>query len=75
MKSPKTMWEFPRIGDPNIVPQLVGSFSCGPQNKAPLRFENSDVVIMKTPKEASGAGRFTWTRAPQVGKICRPPKP
>ena len=30
--------EFLKIGDPNIVPQIVGSLLLGPQNKVPLIF-------------------------------------
>ena len=29
------IWELPKIGDPNIVPYLVGSLLEGPQNKVP----------------------------------------
>ena len=32
---------FPKIGDPNIVLQIVGSILQGPQNKVPLIFGNS----------------------------------
>ena len=35
--------EFPKIGDPNSVPQIVGSLSEGPQNKVPLIFGNSHI--------------------------------
>ena len=33
--------EFPKIGDPNIAPQIVGSLLEGHQNKVPLIFGNS----------------------------------
>ena len=36
-------WEFPKIGDPNIVPQIVGSLLEGPQNKVLLIFGNSQI--------------------------------
>ena len=36
-----TTREFPKIGDPNIVPKIVGSLLSGPQNKVPLIFGNS----------------------------------
>ena len=29
-------WEFPQLGDPNIVPYIVESLVQGPQNKVPL---------------------------------------
>ena len=29
------------MGDPNIVPEVVGSLLSGPQSKVPLIFENS----------------------------------
>ena len=34
--------EFPQIGDPNLVPQYVGSLLYGPQNKVPPIFGNSN---------------------------------
>ena len=34
------IWQFSKIGDPNIAPQLVGSLLEGPQNKVPLIFGN-----------------------------------
>ena len=39
-KPPKTetMWEFPKTGDPNIVPEIVGSFLERTQNKVPPNF-------------------------------------
>ena len=36
-----SVWEFPKIGDPNIVPQIVGSLLQGPQDKVPQIFGNS----------------------------------
>ena len=33
------VWEFPKIGDPNIVPQIVGSLLSGPENKVSLLSE------------------------------------
>ena len=35
------IWEFPKIGDANIVPQIVGSLLSGPRNKLPLISGNS----------------------------------
>ena len=43
------LWEFPKIGDPNIVPQIVGSLLQGPQNNVPLIFGNSLVGLMVGP--------------------------
>ena len=37
------MWGFPKIGDPNIVPYIVGSLIYGPLNRVPLIFGNSHV--------------------------------
>ena len=37
-------WAFPKIGDPNIVPQIEGSLVQGPQNKVPLVFGNSHII-------------------------------
>ena len=36
-------WEFPKIGDPNIAPNLVGSLLQGPQDKVPLIFGKSQI--------------------------------
>ena len=33
------------MGDPNIVPKLVGSLILGTQNKVPLIFGNSHIYI------------------------------
>ena len=30
------IWEFPKIGEPNKVPQIVGLLLRGPQHKVPL---------------------------------------
>ena len=43
--SPQMIWEFPKIGDPNIAPYLVGSVLSGPPNKVPLIFGNSKTLI------------------------------
>ena len=40
-KHPKAIRAFPKIGDPNIVPQIVGYLLQGPPNKVPLIFGNS----------------------------------
>ena len=32
-QKPKPMWEFPKIGDPNLVLSIVGSLFSGPPNK------------------------------------------
>ena len=32
------IWVFPKIGDPNIVPEIVGSLLKGPQSKVPRIF-------------------------------------
>ena len=48
--SRKLRWEFPKIGDPNIVPYVVGSLVDGPQNKVPLIFGNSRMTNLKTNK-------------------------
>ena len=37
-KAKFAMWEFPEIGNPAIVPYIVGSLVQGPQNTAPLIF-------------------------------------
>ena len=37
------IWGVSEIGDSNIVPQIVGSPSQGPQNKVPLVFGNSNI--------------------------------
>ena len=39
--------EFPKIGDPNIVPYVVGSLLQGPQNKVPLIFGDSHVCFKR----------------------------
>ena len=36
-------WEFPKIGDPNLVPEIVGSLVYGPLNRVPLIFGNSHI--------------------------------
>ena len=36
-------WGFPKIGDPNIVPLIVGSLLKGPQNRVPLILGKSQV--------------------------------
>ena len=41
----KFIWEFPKIGDPNIVPKIVRSLLSGPQNTVPLIFRNSHIYI------------------------------
>ena len=51
------MWEFPKIGDPNILPEIVGSLLEGPQNKVPLIFGNSHAII-STPPLTAGASSF-----------------
>ena len=37
----RVIWGCPKIGDPDIIPQIVGSLKNGPQNKVPLFFGNS----------------------------------
>ena len=39
-------WEFPKIGDPNILPQIVGSLLRGSQNEVPLIFGNSQIYMV-----------------------------
>ena len=36
-----SIWEFPKIGDPNMVPKIVGSIFLGPPNKVLRIFGNS----------------------------------
>ena len=43
MKHPNDKWEFPKIGRPDIVPEIVGSLLQGPQSKIPLNFGNSQM--------------------------------
>ena len=37
---PRAIWEFPKIGDPNIAPAIVG-YCKDPKKKVPLIFGNS----------------------------------
>ena len=39
-------WEFPKIGDPNMVSYIVGSLFSGPQNKVPLIFGSSQMGLL-----------------------------
>ena len=39
--NPHNLWEFPKIGDPNIVPKIVGSLLSGTLNKVSRIFGNS----------------------------------
>ena len=36
IRYPEFSWEFRKIGDPNVVPKIVGSLLYGPQNKVAL---------------------------------------
>ena len=37
----RAVYEFPKVRDPNIVPEIVGSFIIRTPNKVPLIFGNS----------------------------------
>ena len=41
----RSLWEFAKIGESNIVPEIVGSLLYGPQNTVPLIFGNSHVAF------------------------------
>ena len=42
------IWEFPKIGDPNIVPLIVGSLLQGSQYAVPLIFGNAHTWLPAT---------------------------
>ena len=67
------IWEFPKIGDPDIVPQTAGSFFYGPQNKVPLISGNPPLLfrlqdpappkILTSPAHPSERNvRATWVK-------------
>ena len=41
-----SVWEFPKKGDPNIVPKIVGTFLEGPPKKVPLIFGDSRMSLL-----------------------------
>ena len=50
---PKTStWEFPKIGDAHIAPEIVGSLLSGPQDKVSLVFGNSHISPWR-PRDSS----------------------
>ena len=48
----RSLWEFAKIGESNIVPEIVGSLLYGPQNTVPLIFGNSHVAFSQGLKES-----------------------
>ena len=48
------IWEFPKIGDPNLVPLIVGSLLTGPQNQVLLNFGNSQFLPISRTSTTSG---------------------
>ena len=59
-------WGFPKIGDPNKVPEIVGALLQGPQSKVPHIFGNSQ--IMNSKAVAGDAFRPLW-RGPVPGAL------
>ena len=68
------IWEFPKIGDPNIVPYIVGPLLDGPQNKVPPYFRKLPYVTcteLLSPLESEV--KF-WSKTPPASqqKQCDP---
>ena len=41
----KRTWGFPKTGDPNIAPQIVGSLVSGDENKVPIFSETPTMEL------------------------------
>ena len=56
------IWRFPKIGDPNFVPYIVGSSFSGPQTKVPPNFR-------KLPKLEVVDGFRLWDVEPRGAEL------
>ena len=64
----RDIWELPKIGDPNVVPSIVGSLLPGPQNKVPL-FSKTPIFgfrKIRVRTEALYETVLIYSRPPQI---------
>ena len=59
------IWEFPKIGDPSIVHEIVGSLLNGPQNKVPPIVGNPNIDLGLT------LGGLLWSGVFRAFRVCR----